>query len=235
MTSMRGLAGLGLLLCAGIFADACGRTGLDLGGPEDVPVTTGAAGHATATGAAGAASEGAAGASAGPGEAGAPGTTGAAGSTTTAGAAGATMTGAAGGPGMTGAAGATAVPPPMRIPCGAETCTFGTQTCCARLQNGAPTASCIAATDSCQGGLSFSCSNTAECGGGAVCCVSTRSLSTTCEQPVACVLSPGIILCNSDADCPGLLGNCCGGGNMKICGPRACNGGRGMGGGRPGR
>ena len=189
-------------------------------------MTTGAAGHGTATGAAGAASEGAAGASVGIGEAGAPATTGAAGTTTTTGAAGATMTGAAGAP---------AVPTPMRIPCGAESCTFGTQTCCARLQNGAPTASCIAATDSCQGGLSFSCSNTAECGGGAVCCVSTRSLSTTCEQPVACVLSPGIILCNSDADCPGLLGNCCGGGNMKICGPRACNGGRGMGGGRPGR
>ena len=225
MTSMRGLARLGLLLCAGIFADACGRTGLDLGGPEDVPVTTGAAGHALATGAAGAALEGAAGASAGIGEAGAPGTTGAAGTTATTGAAGAAMT---------GAAGATAVPTPMRIPCGAESCTFGTQICCARLQNGAPMATCIAATDSCQGGLSVSCSNTAECGDGAVCCVSTRSLSTTCEQPVACVLSPGIILCNSDADCPRLLGNCCGRGNMKICGPRACSGRGGMGGGRPG-
>src|SRR6266404_6650989 len=122
MTSMRGLARLGLLLCAGIFADACGRTGLDLGGPEDVPVTTGAAGHALATGAAGAALEGAAGASAGIGEAGAPGTTGAAGTTATTGAAGAAMT---------GAAGATAVPTPMRIPCGAESCTFGTQICCA--------------------------------------------------------------------------------------------------------
>jgi hypothetical protein len=233
MTSMRGLASLGLFLCAGIFADACGRTGLDLGGPEDVPVTTGAAGHAAATGAAGAALEGAAGATAGIGEPGAPGTAGAAGTIATTGTAGATMTGAAGAPAMTGVAGAPAMPPPMRIPCGAETCTFGTQTCCARLQNGAPMATCIAATDSCQGGLSFSCSSTAECGGGAVCCVSTRSLSTTCEQPVACVLSPGIILCDSDADCPGLIGNCCGRGNMKFC-ARACNGGRGMGGGRPG-
>lgn len=239
--SSRELARLGLFLCAGIFADACGRTGLDLGGPEDVPVTTGAAGNATATGAAGAASEGAAGASAGTGEAGAPGTTGAAGATTTTGTAGATMTGAAGAmtgtagaPAMTGAAGSTVAPGPMGIPCGAQACVSGTQTCCARLQNGVPSATCIAVTDSCQGGASFACSSTAECGGGAVCCVSARSLATSCEQPVACLLSPGVILCNSDADCPGLVGNCCGQGNLKICRARACGGRPGMGGGGPG-
>jgi len=243
MTSMRGLACLGLFLCASVFADACGRTGLDLGGPDDVPVTTGGAGMASATGAAGAASQGAAGASVGIGEAGAPGTTGAAGTTATTGtagatmtgAAGATMTGSAGAPAMTGAAGSTVPPGPTVIPCGAQTCASGKQTCCARLQNGIPSATCIAVTDSCEGGASFACSSTAECGGGSVCCVSARSLSTSCEQPVACLLSPGVILCNSDADCPGLVGNCCGQGNLKICRARACGGRPGMGGSGPGR
>ena len=41
---MRVASLLGLLLCTGLFAIACGRTDLDLGPPSDMPVTTGAAG-----------------------------------------------------------------------------------------------------------------------------------------------------------------------------------------------
>jgi hypothetical protein len=141
--------------------------------------------------------------------------------------------GAAGRPGMTGAAGMPMMPPPPppnRIPCGTETCTAGMQTCCVRVQNGMPTAMCIAAGETCDTGTSFACANTASCGPGAVCCVSTQNLSTTCQAPGACLLSPGIILCGADTDCPNLLPNCCGPGNLKICGLRTCRGnGRGMG------
>jgi hypothetical protein len=246
--TMHRLARLGLLLCAGAFASACGRTELDLGGTDTLPVTTGAAGAragtaGTTSGAAGAIS-GTAGATSG--AAGAiSGTAGA-----TSGAAGATSGTAGATSGTAGAAGGTVNPggPTMPttgplVPCGAELCQPIIQACCVRAQNGVPTATCIAATATCDGGASFSCSNTPQCGGGDVCCVSVQTLSTTCEAPAACLLSPGVILCGSDADCPALLGNCCGQGDLKICRLRACaggggagpggGGGPGMGGGRP--
>jgi hypothetical protein len=234
---MQRLACLGLLVCVG--AVACGRTELDLGGPDTLPVTTGAAGSSPS---------GAAGAMVTPtGQAGA--TSGTAGAATqgqggaTPGTAGAAPTGQAGAPGMTGAAGGVVNPggPNMPttgplIPCGTELCQPIMQACCVRAQNGVPSATCVAATETCDGGASFSCSNTPQCGGGGdVCCVSAQTLSTTCEAPAACLLSPGVILCGSDADCPALIGNCCGQGNLKICRLRACaGGGRGPGGGGPG-
>jgi hypothetical protein len=35
----------------------------------------------------------------------------------------------------------------------------------------------------------------------------------------------GVILCEADADCPGLAPHCCGAGNFRICRARACRGG----------
>jgi hypothetical protein len=238
--TMHRLAYLGLLLCAGAFA--CGRTELDLGATDTLPVTTGTAGATTPTGAAGSSVTGAAGATSG--TAGATSTpSGQAGATSGTAGASSTPTGQAGAPGMTGAAGGIVNPggPNMPttgplIPCGTELCQPIMQACCVRAQNGVPSATCIAATETCDGGASFSCSNTPQCGGGGVCCVSAQTLSTTCEAPAACLLSPGVILCGSDADCPALLGNCCGQGNLKICRLRACagGGGAGPGGGGPG-
>jgi hypothetical protein len=261
--TMHRLACLGLLLCAGAFASACGRTELDLGGTDTLPVTTGTAG--ATSGAAGAtsgtagatsgtagATSGTAGATSGAagaisGTAGAP--SGAAGAFS--GTAGATSGAAGATSGTAGAAGSTVNPggPTMPttgpfIPCGTELCRPIVQACCVSAQNGVPTATCIGMNEMCAGGASFGCSNTPQCGGGDVCCVSVQTLSTTCEAPAACLLSPGVILCGSDADCPALLGNCCGQGNLKICRLRACaggggagpggGGGPGMGGGRPG-
>lgn len=231
-------------LCAGLLAAACGRTDLDLGPPDNVPVTTGTATGAgtgaagstttgTSTGAAGSVDTGT-----GTGTAGAIGGTGAGGARPTgvAGSVGGVgSAGAVGTAGTTGTAGASATgmagrpggPPPNQIPCGAETCFAGMQTCCVRPVNGRPTAMCIAVGQTCDMGTSFSCASTASCDPGSVCCVSTTNLSTTCEAPAACLLSPGIILCGADSDCPGLLPNCCGVGNLRFCRARACAGGGG--------
>jgi pilus assembly protein FimV len=237
MTISTGPTSLRLFLCVGLLALACGRSDLDLAPVDNLPVTTGAAGTsgAAGTGTTGAAGTvGTAGTTGTAGRTGAAGRMGVAGMTGTAGTTGAAgmrvmPTGAAGmsGPGMPGGPG---MPPPNRIPCGTTTCTAGMQACCVRVQNGMPTAMCIAAGETCDAGASFGCSNTASCGPGAVCCVSTLNLSTTCEAPAACLRTPGIILCGADADCPGLLPNCCGPGNLKTCRVRACRGnGRGPG------
>jgi hypothetical protein len=239
--NMRGSAGLRVFLwaglCAGLFAVACGRSELDLAPADELPVTTGAAGSATTTGAAGSATTtGAAGTTTTTGTAGTvgtAGTTGTAGFTTTTGTAG--TTGAAGTTGVAGAVGTggTGPLPPNEISCGAATCFAGMQACCVRPVNGRPTPMCIPADETCDMGVSIGCVSTAACGPGAVCCVSATTLSTTCEEPAACLLSPGIILCSADADCPGLLPNCCGIGALGVCRARACGGNGGGAGGPP--
>jgi hypothetical protein len=241
-----------LVLCAaGALAVACGRSELDFGETDDLPVSTGNAG---VTGAAG--SVGAAGVSGAAGVVGTAGTNGHAGSTGAAGhpmtgAAGATTgaagvvgtagtngragsTGAAGRP-MTGAAGMSMPPPPpppppMPVPCGGATCTPGKETCCFRPGAGA---ACLPVGEMCGGGASVGCLDTPSCGPGAVCCVSLQALGTTCAQPAQCLTSAGLILCSTDMDCPGALSHCCGGGGFRVCRAMACGGG-GMGGPGPG-
>jgi hypothetical protein len=226
-----------LLLCLVVTVVACGRSELDLGGVDNLPANTGEAGGsgtatttgtAGVTGAAGAAGvTGVAGTTGSAGHPGAAGTTGAAGVTGSAGRPGAAgTTGAAGRPGGgPGGTGGAPPPPPTPIPCGNTTCTPGTQTCCIRFQNGAAGASCIGAHDTCQAGTTIGCIDTPSCGPGSICCLSTQMLSTNCNRPAACLLSPGLILCSADSECPGLLPHCCGIGNLRICRAQACGGG----------
>jgi hypothetical protein len=210
---------LAFLLCAGAVVVNCGRSDLDLGAVGNTPVTTGAAGDDGAAGTINVSPAGAAG------------TRGAAGTAAImTGAAGAMAhpTGAAGTIGMptpTGAAGTGVPVGPAPIPCGTSACMPIGQKCCIEVRNGPPSAMCIDVGATCDSGTSFSCVNTASCGGGAVCCVSTQNLSTTCSSPAACLLSPGLILCSADADCPALLSHCCGPANLKVCTQRACGGG----------
>jgi len=224
------------LVGATVAVASCGRTDLDLGDTSTLPVTTGNAGTAGSAGTVGSAgttgSAGTAG-SAGTGAAGATGLAGA-GLAGTAGAIGAA--GSLGAP--TGEAGATSEPTGSAgafggggtLACGGSQCAVGSQTCCVQLRGAQPSAMCLPAGDTCDSGTSFGCANTPSCGAGSVCCVSTQSLSTSCESPAACLLSPGLILCGGDADCPNLLPNCCGRGLLKVCALRACGGAGGPGG-----
>jgi len=99
-------------LYTGLLAVACGRSGLDLGPPSDIPIVTGAAGTVASTGTGG--DVGAAGGAAtGPGmgaggDVAPAGTTGSGGTGVGTGAAGAGVTGFAGGTGAAGAGGAFA-------------------------------------------------------------------------------------------------------------------------------
>jgi hypothetical protein len=214
-------------LSAAALALACGRTELDWAGSDNVPAATGVAGAGEVTGAAGAGAPGVAGA---PGIAGAPGaagrsggagaagTTGAAGRSGGAGRGGtAGTTGAAGRTGTAGTGGTTPVP------CGAgAACVPGMQTCCIRLQGAQAGASCIPVGQTCDMGTTIGCLDSASCGSGNVCCVS-QMLSTSCSRPATCLVSAGLILCRSDADCQSPMLHCCGNA-LRICTPQPCNG-----------
>jgi hypothetical protein len=238
-----------LSLSLGALGVACGRQDLDFADPNGLPVTTGnggsGAGQSGSTGrAGGTGTAGSPGVAGTPGHAGATGAAGAtatgghsgvAGATGTAGTSGTAGTpGIAGNPGTAGAPMPPPPPPPGRVPCGMSGCAVGVQKCCLDFQTQAQT--CIGVNESCSTGASLGCVNTASCGAGAVCCVSTtQSLSTTCQTPLACATSPGLILCSNDGDCPRALGNCCGIGNLRVCRARACRGGGGGGGTPPPR
>src|SRR6185503_19560863 len=168
-------------------AFSCGRSELDWGDVDSVPVgtgtagargpddvgqggTTGAAGRQGSAGTTGAAGrQGSAGTTGAAGRQGSAGTTGAAGrqgSAGTTGAAGrqgsAGTTGGAGrqgSAGTPGAAGRGGLPPV--VPCGATACTPGMQTCCIRPQIGAM---CIAVGQTCEAGATIGCLTTPSCG-----------------------------------------------------------------------
>jgi hypothetical protein len=187
---------LALLLAVGACAVSCGRSELDWVGPVDEPASTGGAGT---TGTAGTTGRGTAG------------TTGAAGR---------------GAAGTTGAAG-TRGAPPAPIPCGATSCTAGAQKCCVDVMVGPMGGKCVPAAQSCGTSASIACFDPTSCGGGVnVCCVGTSAPpSTSCENVAACLTKPGLIICNSDADCPAVVRNCCGVPGLKLCGPQPCSSG----------
>src|SRR6185503_3867082 len=144
-------------------AFSCGRSELDWGDVDSVPVGTGTAGargpddvgQGGTTGAAG--RQGSAGTTGAAGRQGSAGTTGAAGRQGSAGTTGAA--GRQGSAGTPGAAGRGGLPPV--VPCGATACTPGMQTCCIRPQIGAM---CIAVGQTCEAGATIGCLTTPSCG-----------------------------------------------------------------------
>jgi hypothetical protein len=201
-------------LAVGMLVLACGRTELELDDAPSVPVGTGGAGRGTA-GTTGIAGRGAAGTTGVAGR-GAAGTTGIAGR----GAAGTTGVAGRGAAGTTGVAGTGGV---SLIPCGNNFCFPGMQACCVNVANMSVGGTCIALGTVCGGGgVTVGCVDTPSCGGANVCCVSPQSLSSACNAPASCLGSGGLILCASNAQCPGFLPHCCGGNGLKVCTPQPC-------------
>ena len=103
------------------------------------------------------------------------------------------------------------------IKCGTETCNGATQECCVGFSG----SKCVA-KGGCGGGSTFTCSDTASCPSGQVCCAERTSsggggasCKTTCSM--------GVVLCSKDSECK--MGERCvaGLGGFKFC--RATMGG----------
>jgi hypothetical protein len=97
--------------------------------------------------------------------------------------------------------------PPIR--CGSSVCTAPAQACCAQ-QGGSQM--CVSAADpnACVMGIKVGCVNAASCGGGQVCCATTRPpISSSCASPVACAAGGNVAICASNAECATSTGLCC--------------------------
>ncbi len=83
--------------------------------------------------------------------------------------------------------------PPPTFNCGNQSCNTGTQVCCVKQQS----VSCVP-QGTCIGGVPLSCTGSASCSKGQVCCAGQGG--ATCQS--SCPNPPqGIQLCNSKADC----------------------------------
>jgi hypothetical protein len=84
------------------------------------------------------------------------------------------------------------------IPCGAVTCDSTSQECCFGHAGG----SCIPKGGACDGGITLTCSGPEDCPvAGDVCCAEASSggAGASCTTEAAC---HGLILCQTDEDCP---------------------------------
>ena len=92
-------------------------------------------------------------------------------------------------------------PPSTSIACGTTTCDSTTQDCCVSFQRGAGT-SCVA-HGTCSG-IPLTCTGSANCSGGDVCCASLGGGGASCQPTCAGTGGFGgsFQLCNSDSDCP---------------------------------
>jgi len=97
--------------------------------------------------------------------------------------------------------------PGPTISCGAQTCDASTQTCCVGLTG----LSCIANNKTCNG-VPFGCTNSADCDGNGVCCLSVAGgvmISSSCEASCnGAGPNGGLQLCASDAECAPPNRNC---------------------------
>jgi len=153
------------------------------------------------------------------------GSAGSAGPTGAAGGSGGSMNGGAGGgsSGANGGTGASETATP--IPCGNTGCVSGKQICCVTGDRGGQQ-SCISVAATCPAGAaSIACVDNSACGAGQICCELLLTPATACSAPDACVASPGVILCGTDADCPALAPHCCQTRDASICSARACSAG----------
>jgi hypothetical protein len=103
-----------------------------------------------------------------------------------------------------------------------ETCNGATQECCVGFSG----AKCVA-KGGCGGGSTFTCSDSASCPSGQVCCASRTGMSGGASCKPTCDM--GLVLCATDAECKD--GQRCntGLGGFKYCG-RAGGGDGGFGG-----
>jgi len=131
--------------------------------------------------------------------------------------------------GQGGGAGNSARPPTaMAIPCGDSACTPGAQICCLQRGRRRDSATCIDANASCDSGASIGCLTAASCGAGQVCCESLLAAATMCVAPGDCFTEPGIILCQSSADCPPSASHCCDAEGSGVCAAQRCPSGGGQ-------
>jgi hypothetical protein len=117
---------------------------------------------------------------------------------------------------------------PALIPCGDGACTPGTEICCVQRVNHRSRETCISAKTSCESGASIACIASSSCGAGQVCCESLLVSATMCLAPQSCLTEPGVILCGTNADCPGLAPHCCQTEGTGICAAQACPAGSGQ-------
>lgn len=105
------------------------------------------------------------------------------------------------GPGVGGGAQTSTGSGDPPIACGMEECDAATEVCCATL-NGA---ACIPADEDCQG-AAISCTSAAQCDAGEVCCGTFGGMSgqASCTSDPCGEDGPGsgIILCETEAECP---------------------------------
>ncbi|MEO6420110.1 MAG: hypothetical protein ABIP39_11910, partial [Polyangiaceae bacterium] len=129
---------------------------------------------------------------------------------------------------------ASTPPTPMTgITCGMTSCDSATQECCLTVMGGGgPMAGgTCTAKGACMGGLALTCSSSASCAMGDVCCVNFTQTGGTATCQPSCMGGGGgggggggIQLCATDAECP--MGEACsmGPGGFKAC--RRTRGGR---------
>jgi hypothetical protein len=127
--------------------------------------------------------------------------------------------------GTRGSGGAPQMPTP--IPCGPASCTPRTQTCCIQRTNGRRQATCVASAAACASGVTIACVDSSACAAGQVCCESVLGATTACSDPEPCALSPGLILCSGDTDCPTFAPHCCQTDGGGICAAMTCPAGGG--------
>jgi hypothetical protein len=126
--------------------------------------------------------------------------------------------------GLSGSAGTPSLQP---IPCGNGSCTAGTQICCVQQGRRNQTETCISAGAPCDSGASVGCISGGSCGAGQVCCESLLTPATMCVTAQACVVEPGLILCDVNADCPSTAPHCCQTDGPGVCAAQACPAGGG--------
>ena len=133
---------------------------------------------------------------------------------------GGTGSGAGGAPGVP--PGASTPPSLTPIPCGDTVCKPGIQICCVQRSRRQQTETCIGANASCDSGASIGCVGSGSCGAGTICCESLLSPMTMCVTAQACVVEPGVILCDVSSDCPASAPHCCQTEGTGICAAQAC-------------
>jgi hypothetical protein len=114
-------------------------------------------------------------------------------------------------------------PAPTTIPCGNAECVSGKQICCLAGEGHRRRDACVAIGESCPtDSASIACLDRSACGPAEFCCAPLFGNATMCAAPETCVRSPGVIVCASDADCPGIASHCCHVMGADVCSAQPC-------------
>jgi hypothetical protein len=112
---------------------------------------------------------------------------------------------------------------PTAIPCGNAECVSGKQICCLSMGRRRRDDVCVDAGASCPAdAASIACVDRSACGAADFCCAPLFGTATMCAAAETCVRSPGVIVCASAADCPGIASHCCHLMGADVCSAQPC-------------